>query len=106
MSLTLLFTVLNFGICFACDSNCYNCHQNIPDDKEHGVLITCTNCHPEHSEAAFGDKCGADCFECHSISKVTHSGVKEHEVLNRCIGCHSKLKDSEVNDIYKGLLGG
>jgi len=103
--LVVVLSIFSFYSSLACDSNCYNCHSNIPDDKDHEILKTCTSCHPDHSESAFSGKCGSDCFECHSISKVIGS-AKEHGVLKRCISCHEKLKNSNVNDIYKGLIGG
>jgi len=88
---------------FACSSDCYQCHSDIPSDKEHVVLKTCTDCHPEHSEEAFNSKCGADCFDCHSAKKVMESS-RAHAVIRRCIDCHKNLKASEYNEIYRELL--
>lgn len=99
----VLSLLLTFQIAFACNSDCYQCHSDIPKDREHKVLNTCTNCHPTHSESAFNSKCGADCFECHSIKKVMELS-DAHKVLERCIGCHKKLENSEANDLYNRLL--
>jgi hypothetical protein len=103
----LLISVILVFFCFnqslACSSDCYQCHSNIPNDKNHRVLKTCTNCHPEHSEKDFGSKCGADCFDCHSAQKVMKSS-KAHKVIKKCINCHEKLEASQYNEIYRELL--
>jgi hypothetical protein len=91
--LFFLFPVLFSSISFACSSDCYQCHSNILRDKEHKVISTCTNCHPNHSTRGM-DKCGADCFECHSYRKVMSSSPA-HRVIKKCVKCHKALKEED-----------
>jgi hypothetical protein len=92
---------------FPCSSDCYKCHTNIPADKTHEVLKSCTSCHPDHDEEAFNSKCGADCFDCHSVAKVMESSPA-HKVIGQCIDCHKKLSGSDpaVEELYNQLIGG
>ncbi len=90
--------LLFFGIViFACESDCLNCHPKLkplesnpkhPFYKEHHFLITCTKCHPNH-KVKNDDKCGADCFECHSRKKLINTPIPEHQKLKTCIKCHT-----------------
>ena len=100
---SVVFSLLYTTSSLACSSDCYQCHSNIPRDKEHSVLKSCTNCHPSHSERELNGRCGVDCFECHSIEKVRENS-KAHRVLERCIECHKSLKPSECDEIYRELL--
>jgi len=98
---TLLVTLLS-AIAFACSSDCLQCHPKLkPMEydkhnkyyKEHHFLITCTKCHPNHNEKAMS-KCGADCFDCHSREKLTHTPIPEHQRLKSCTKCHKEsIKD-------------
>ncbi|SMO58715.1 hypothetical protein SAMN06269117_11265 [Balnearium lithotrophicum] len=89
--LSLFLSTLFSSISFACSSDCYQCHSNIPKDKEHKVISTCTNCHPNHSTKGM-DKCGADCFDCHSYRKVMSSSPA-HRVIKKCVKCHKAIKE-------------
>ena len=66
-------------------SDCY-----LPKDEEHKSISTCTSCHPEHSESAM-NRCGANCFECHSYHKVMQTSPA-HEVIKHCVKCHTTIK--------------
>ena len=105
----LIGLTLSFPLRYAlsCSSDCYRCHISIPADENHEVLKSCSSCHPDHSEEAFKSKCGADCFDCHSVAKVMNSSPA-HKVLNRCINCHKKLSGSNplFDDLYNQLIGG
>jgi hypothetical protein len=91
------------SLLFACSSDCIECHPKLKDMennphnkyyKEHHFLKSCTRCHPNHPTKGM-DKCGADCFDCHSREKLTHTHIPEDQKLRTCTKCH---KDS-VNDI-------
>ena len=97
-----LLSVLFFSSSLACSTDCYQCHSNISKDREHKVISTCTNCHPEHSESAV-DRCGADCFECHSYKKVMESS-SAHRVIGRCIECHTGIKKEEEPEPLEQFL--
>jgi hypothetical protein len=95
-----------FSAVYACESNCLNCHPKLkpletnPHNKyykEHHFLTTCTKCHKNHPEKG-DDKCGADCFECHSRQKLIQSKVPEHRKLNGCTKCHKSLEFENMND--------
>ncbi|WP_456479142.1 hypothetical protein [Nautilia sp.] len=93
---------LSAVISLACSSNCLECHpklkpleydKNNKYYKEHHFLITCTKCHPNHSEKAMSE-CGADCFDCHSREKLINTPIPEHQKLKTCTKCHKDtLKD-------------
>ena len=77
---------------FACNSNCIECHpklkkmENNPKNryyKEHHFLKNCTKCHDNHPLKG-EDKCGADCFECHSRKKLIHTSIPAHQKLISC----------------------
>jgi len=103
LAVGLLFPI---QVALSCNSDCYRCHTNIPADKVHNVLKECTSCHPNHSERALESKCGADCFDCHSVAKVMNSSPA-HKVIGQCIDCHKKLSsDPTVEDLYNQLIGG
>jgi len=83
-------------VSFACSSDCLECHPKLKPmeyDKHnkyykyHHFLITCTKCHPNHNEKAMSE-CGADCFDCHSREKLTHTPIPEHQRLKSCTKCH------------------
>jgi len=95
---------LSTPLALACSSDCYQCHSNIPRDRNHKVLKSCTECHPNHSDRAISS-CGADCFDCHSYGKVMNSS-KAHRVLIKCVECHEGLKKKELPSYYRELLGG
>ncbi|MEO2068305.1 MAG: hypothetical protein ABGX27_02185 [Desulfurobacteriaceae bacterium] len=101
--IVLLSLFLSSYVAWACSSDCYQCHVNIPKDSNHKVLSSCTDCHPKHEEKSFNSKCGADCFDCHSVNKVMKLSLA-HSVLKKCVECHTKLKDSEVNELYNRLF--
>jgi len=88
---------------FACNSNCTECHpklkemENNPKNryyKEHHFLKNCTKCHTNHSLKG-EDKCGADCFECHSRKKLINTPIPDHQKLRSCTKCHT----DSINDI-------
>ncbi len=92
------------GIAFACSSDCLECHPKLKPLEynktskyynEHHFLINCTKCHPNHNEKAMSE-CGADCFDCHSREKLTHTPIPEHQKLKSCIKCH---KDNTLKEI-------
>ena len=94
----LLFITLITSFAFACSSDCLICHPKLKpmeynktnkQYKNHHILITCTKCHPNHSDKGM-DKCGADCFECHSQKKLIKTPIKEHQQLKKCIKCHKQ----------------
>ena len=89
---------------FACTSNCIECHpklkplENNPKNrfyKEHYFLKSCTKCHPNHTTKGM-DKCGADCFDCHSRNKLINSNILAHQKLKSCIKCH---KSEQLQDL-------
>ncbi len=109
---TFLVTVLSI-IAFACSSDCLQCHPKLkPMEydkhnkyyKEHHFLITCTKCHPNHNEKAMSE-CGADCFDCHSREKLTHTPIPEHQRLKSCTKCHKDtLKEIIPNNPINNFL--
>ncbi len=102
--LALLLSLLVSVPAVACSSNCYLCHTNIPKDRNHAVLKSCTKCHPNHTDRGM-TACGSDCFDCHSYSRVMSSS-KAHRVLVKCVKCHQRLKEKELPPYYRELLGG
>jgi len=93
----LNFLFLTAAAVFGCSSECIQCHpklkglysKNSKYYKQHAFLKSCTKCHPNHSEKGM-DKCGADCFECHSRSKLVNTDINEHRKLKNCTKCHSE----------------
>ncbi|WP_457561037.1 hypothetical protein [Caminibacter sp.] len=86
-----------FSFLFACESNCIKCHPKLkpletnssnPLYKEHHFLTTCTKCHPNHPVKG-ADKCGSDCFACHSREKLVKTDIPAHQKLKSCTKCHS-----------------
>ena len=91
-------------LAFGCSSDCLQCHPKLkpletnPKNrfyKEHHFLITCTKCHPNHTEKGM-DKCGADCFDCHSREKIINTPILSHQKLKSCVKCH---KTQEIQDL-------
>ena len=89
---------------FACSSDCIECHpklkplENNPKNryyKEHHFLKSCTKCHPNHTTKGM-DKCGADCFDCHSREKIINTPVPEHQKLKSCTKCHETQKLQDI----------
>ncbi|WP_457678910.1 hypothetical protein [Thermovibrio sp.] len=88
----------------ACGSNCYLCHQ-IPKDKEHEVISTCSKCHKSYLENSKEKACGADCFDCHNYGEVMKASPA-HRVLKRCLKCHTSIKKKSIPAPLRELLGG
>ncbi len=97
------------NILLACSSNCLECHPKLKNleynktnkyYKEHHFLITCTKCHPNHPEKDM-NKCGADCFECHSRKKLVNMPIPEHKKLKSCIKCHKPAITDIINEPNK-----
>ena len=84
---------------FACTGDCLTCHpalkKDILTDKRHSPMLTCIHCHSANPNAMA--ECGNDCFACHPMKKI-NNGVKEHEVIQGCKDCHTKMK-KELLDI-------
>jgi len=109
------FFFLFVSFALGCTSNCIECHpklkslENNPHNKyykEHYFLKSCTKCHPNHPTKNM-DKCGADCFDCHSRKKLINSPIPQHQKLKSCIKCH---KNEEIQDLINpegiGLIPG
>lgn len=94
----LLCSFLAYSL-LACTGDCLSCHpslqKNIQTDLRHKPMLTCINCHGVNPSAMA--ECGNDCFACHSMAKI-NNGVKEHEVIQGCKDCHTKMKQ-ELLDI-------
>jgi hypothetical protein len=101
------FLALFVSFLFACESSCVKCHPKLQklyqkDNKlykEHYFLKDCTKCHKDHKSGEV-DKCGADCFDCHSREKVISMPIKEHQKLRSCVKCHGSEK---ILDILNGF---
>ena len=97
MKKTILF--LSAVIAFSCESNCIVCHPKLKNlynshnkyYKEHAFLKDCTKCHKSHPSKA-SDKCGADCFDCHSREKLINTPIPDHQRLKNCTKCHKTQK--------------
>jgi len=97
MKKTILF--LSAVIAFSCESECIVCHPKLknlynPNNKyykEHVFLKDCTKCHKSHP-AKGEDKCGADCFDCHSREKLINTPIPDHQKLKNCTKCHKSQK--------------
>ena len=80
---------------FACESDCITCHPKLkklynPHNKYykyHAFLQDCTKCHKSHPQKG-ADKCGADCFDCHSREKLINTPIPDHQKLKSCVKCH------------------
>jgi len=91
------FLVFFAAVLFACESDCVTCHPKLKElynphnkyYKEHAFLKECTKCHKSHPSRG-DDKCGADCFECHSRQKLINTPIKAHQKLRTCTKCHKK----------------
>lgn len=101
----LLILVLSLSLAlFACTGDCLTCHPNlvptIDKDARHKPMLTCIKCHSA-TPNAMAD-CGADCFACHSMTKINGAGVKEHDVIQGCKDCHVKMKEELFGIPTKG----
>ena len=90
---------------WGCESNCLNCHPKLkpleenrsnPLYREHHFLASCTKCHPNH-KAKGAEKCGADCFQCHSRAKLVQTPIPQHQKLKNCTKCHTPAPTDLLN---------
>lgn len=99
MKKTVLILILFTVSLFACTGDCLTCHpvlqEHILTDKRHKPMLSCINCHSANPNSMA--ECGNDCFACHPMEKI-NNGVQEHEVIQGCKDCHTKMKQ-ELLDI-------
>ncbi|PID47180.1 MAG: hypothetical protein CR967_05360 [Proteobacteria bacterium] len=102
-ALVILFATL----IFACSGDCVSCHSKLLDKNGkmttgHEKLVSCKSCHNEKSmeNINMGEaSCGQDCWECHSMKKVSQSGVKAHEILAECEQCHKNPSKTLIKSL-------
>jgi len=102
-----------FSLLFACESDCIICHPKLkalennpknPYYKQHHFLKSCTKCHKNHPQKGV-DKCGADCFDCHSRQKLINTPIPEHRKLKNCTKCHKSGEILQELTPQKGNWG-
>jgi hypothetical protein len=92
--------VITFGFTLndaysGCAGDCFTCHENLKDSKEHMSLKACINCHDPAKNisisATTSDGCGDNCFDCHE------SWPKDgyHAPLDTCKDCHKGSKSQK-----------
>lgn len=102
MKKIILIFIMAFQV-FACSGDCLLCHPTLKqkiDDKNHRILHRCILCHKNNVGKT--GQCGTDCFQCHSIQKVSNSHIPEHKTMPQCIKCH-KIQECNTNSFVDTL---
>lgn len=105
-----LFFALCVGAFADCGGDCATCHFSIDyKDERHRIMLDCKVCHtPEKLKSQMTTNgCGRDCFECHSVSKISSVAIKEHIALNTCISCHTRIDNKltpNINPLFNNKL--
>ena len=94
----------------SCSGDCASCHFSIDyKDERHKIMLDCKICHTDEKLSAQMqvNGCGRDCFECHSVNKISSVAIKEHTALNTCISCHTRLDNKltpNINPLFNNKL--